>query len=124
VTRAARLIMVGLLAAALVLSALGTAGAATKTSVNLKLRGHLRAVITLKLSSDGGGPYPITCQAFRAVKVQRKTGGKWRTVAKGQTETGSRVRLHLPDRGGRYRAVVPRKGDCLKGISAVATHRH
>jgi len=100
------------------------AGAATKTSVNLRLRGHLRSVVTLKPSNDDGGPYPITCQAYRAVKVQRKTAGKWRTVAKGQTETGSRVRLDLPDRGGTYRAVVPRKDDCLKGISAVVTHRH
>jgi len=78
----------------------------------------------MKLSSDDGGPYPITCQAYRAVKIQRKTAGKWRTVAKGATETGSRMRLDLADRGGKYRAVVPRKGECLKGILAVATHRH
>jgi hypothetical protein len=124
VSRVTRLVMVGLIAAALVLSTLSAAGAGTKTSANLKLRGHLRAIVTLKLTSDDGGPYPITCQVFRPVKVQRRTAGKWRTVAKGQTETGSRVRLDLVDRGGRYRAVVPRKDDCRKGISAVVTHRH
>jgi hypothetical protein len=124
VTRATRLVMAGLIAAALVFSTLSAAGAATKTSANLKLRGHLRAIVTLKLTSGDGGPYPVTCQAYPPAKVQRKTAGKWRTVAKGRMETSSRIRFDLDDRAGKYRAVVPGKDDCLKGVSAIATHRH
>jgi len=121
--RVTRLIMVGLLAAALVLSVLGTAGAATKTSVNLKLRGHLRGRDDEAFERRRRA-VPDHLPGLPSRKDPEEDRGEVEDGSEGATETGSRMRLDLADRGGKYRAVVPRKGECLKGISAVATHRH
>jgi IPT/TIG domain len=92
-------------------------------SVTLRLRKHL--VAKGRVNSDLNA-----CVSDVNVKIQRRGGGKWRTIATTST-TGAdgRYRQNIADKAGRYRALVPKSspdGDdqCRKDISLVVRHNH
>ncbi|HEV3472628.1 MAG TPA: hypothetical protein VG408_05410 [Actinomycetota bacterium] len=88
-------------------------------SVSLNLRGSLVA----KGRVTAEGEYEPCFQQV-AVRVQRKSAGAWRTVARTTTTGDGAYRAELPDRPGRYRALAPTFSPaeghrCLKGVSPV-----
>ncbi len=90
-------------------------------SVDLGLRGHLRAAGTI-VSDDA------TCHGDVAVVVQRKTSADWIDVASTTTDADGRFAIRMTDRAGRYRAVAPEISSpdwtCLKSVSSTLRHRH
>jgi len=100
-----------------------TGGPATHNrSVTLHLRDHLvaRGVVN---SSFGA------CESDVRVKIQRRGGGRWRTVETDTTDGSGRYRERISDRVGRYRAVAPRFAPdaddvCLKDVSGRVRHHH
>lgn len=46
------------------------------------------------------------CESGATVKIQRRRKGTWRTIDTDVTGLGGRYREPLPDRVGKYRAVV------------------
>ena len=93
-------------------------------TVTLNLRRHLiaRGKVT---AADGFA----ACFAGVSVKVQKgRRGGGWRTVRTASTAIGGRYHVRLPDRPGRYRALVPRSGTttdvCTRDKSPRRRHRH
>jgi hypothetical protein len=110
------------------------AGTATKyhTEVRLELRGHLEARVILSAAEDPDNPplVSVECIAYRTVKVQRKQGSSWETVATESTGSNDRVRVDIEDAPGLYRALAPRHKQnddgniCLKGVSDSVRHRH
>lgn len=90
--------------------------------LTLSLRKHLVASgrLTLESSSD----------CVTRVKLQRLTGGGWKTVKRASPPYDEVFRVRVPDRAGFYRAVAPRRvsvfGDweCLRAVSGITRHRH
>jgi hypothetical protein len=64
------------------------------------------------------------CAANVPVRVQRRVGGVWRTIARTLTGDAGGYRTRVADRAGRYRSVAPRverAGDvCRRAVSRVA----
>lgn len=94
-----------------------------KRSVSLQLRRSL--VAKGRVSAEGD-----YARCFRnvAVRIQRKTSGNWKTVARATTGSDGTYKTKLRDRPGRYRAVAPRFSPeeghrCLKGVSPVRRNR-
>ncbi len=94
--------------------------------VTLRLAGHLEASGRLVLEEGG----PAECQNGVPVKLQRKRGDRWRTIARGSTSrTGRFSAADIPDRPGLYRAFAPfvelENGDtCYFAKSRVRRHSH
>jgi hypothetical protein len=85
---------------------------------------HPGLLIRGQVSSD-----EVNCSAFQTVRIQRRRGEVWHTLGVDLTNESRRYREVVPDRNGRYRAVVRRSifGDgavCLRGVSEVVVHRH
>jgi len=72
-------------------------------SVSLELRRHL--VARGFVSAEGGF---AACYQSVAVAIQRKVGGIWRTIRSTLTDSSGFYRRFIPDREGRYRALVRR----------------
>lgn len=88
-------------------------------SVTLSLR---RALVAKGKVSAEGDYAPCFQQV--AVRVQRRSAGAWRTIARPTTANDGTFRARLDDRPGRYRVVVPRFSPseghgCLKDVSPV-----
>jgi hypothetical protein len=68
------------------------------------------------------------CLQRVTVKVQRKRPSRWRTVATITTTLEGVFRTRLPDRRGRYRAVIPKvlmtELVCAREVSPIRRHRH
>lgn len=94
-------------------------------SVTLKLKRHL--VATGVVTADDGF---TGCESGVTVKIQRRRGGRWRTVGQDETSGTGRYREELRDRVGVYRAVAVREevnggaGTCERAVSPRARHRH
>jgi hypothetical protein len=95
-------------------------------SVSLDLRGHLRARGRVSVA-DGFA----ACSERVPVKLQRRSGGSWTTVARLDTDRRGRFSVLLPDVPGRYRAVAPavRLGSnpvdlCRKARAGSEVHSH
>lgn len=94
--------------------------------VILRLGGHLEASGRVMVEEDG----PPECQNGVPIKLQRKRGDRWRTIARGTTSrTGRFAATDIPDRPGRYRAVAPfveleDGGTCYFAKSKVRRHTH
>lgn len=88
-------------------------------SVSLTLR---RALVARgKVSAEGDYQ---DCFDGVVVKVQRNSGGSWKTIARTRTDTGGAYRAKVADRKGRYRALAPAFSPaeghrCLKGVSPI-----
>lgn len=91
--------------------------------VGVRLRRHL--VVGGLIESDGDD---ATCTAGTPVSIQRRAGGRWRTVARAETNSEGLFRKRVSDRTGRYRVLVPEhrtsEVGCLRAVSRAATHRH
>lgn len=72
-----------------------------RSSVTLRLRGHLRASGFVR-ARDGFGE----CTAARTVRVQRRVDGHWRTEASEMTTSSGYYSLRLQARSGTYRTRV------------------
>jgi IPT/TIG domain len=92
-------------------------------SITLSLRRHLvaRGVVSV----EAGGP--TTCVASVPVKIQRRSGGSWKTVGKTTTNDTGVYRKRIRDRAGRYRSVAPLitvgTDTCNKAVSNVVRRR-
>ena len=91
-------------------------------SVTLGLRRHLVARGRVSSSFDA-------CESNVTVKIQKRRGGRWRTVETDTTTANGSYRERIPDRTGRYRALVPRfsadpDNVCARDTSPGARHRH
>ena len=91
-------------------------------SVSLNLRRHLVARGHVNSGFDA-------CESNVTVKIQRRGGGRWRTVGTDTTNADGLYRERIPDRVGRYRAVVPRFAPdtdnvCVRDVSPRVRHRH
>jgi IPT/TIG domain len=91
-------------------------------SVTLGLRRHLVARGRVSSSFDA-------CESNVTVKIQKRRGGGWRTVETDTTTANGSYRERIPDRTGRYRALVPRfsadpDNVCARDTSPGARHRH
>ncbi len=90
-------------------------------SVRLDLKRHL--VARGRVSSAEG-----VCASNVLVKLQRRKAGRWRTVESTQTNASGGFRERLPDRPGRYRALVPKlmlgNDICARDVSPIERHRH
>ena len=69
--------------------------------IDMELRKHLTAIGKVKVS-DG---YEL-CVSEIGFQIERKQDGKWGTVKEGATDDEGGFRARLPDRVGRYRAIV------------------
>jgi hypothetical protein len=78
-----------------------TAVARHRSNITLRLSGHLvaRGQVDVPDGTDA-------CERDRLVKIQRRSGGNWRTVRQDRTSANGSYRAGLPDRGGTYRAVL------------------
>lgn len=94
-------------------------------TVTLNLKRHL--VATGVVTADGGF---TQCESGVTVKIQRRRGGRWRTVGQDQTSGTGRYREELRDQVGVYRAVAVRvevnggAGICERAVSPRVRHRH
>jgi hypothetical protein len=92
-------------------------------SITLSLRRHLvaRGVVSV----EAGGP--TTCVASVPVKIQRRSGGSWKTVGKTTTNDTGAYRRRIRDRAGRYRSVAPLitvgTDTCNRAVSNVVRRR-
>jgi streptogramin lyase len=91
-------------------------------SVTLRLRKHL--VAKGKVNSDLDA-----CASDLNVKIQRRGGGTWRTIATSTTGADGSYRQNIADKAGRYRALAPKASpdvdnQCRKAISLVVRHNH
>jgi hypothetical protein len=83
----------------------------------------LRRALVAKGRVSAQGDYEACFQDV-AVKIQRRSGGAWRAVARTTTDGEGTYKVKLRDRAGRYRAVAPKFSPeqghrCLKGVSPV-----
>lgn len=96
-------------------------------TVTMQLDGHLRAIGEIKVGSRSPRIRRL-CGARRIVRIQRYASGRFRGVARGRSQRDRDYRIGLPDRQGRYRAVVGVKKTpnriCLADTSRVRTHEH
>ena len=80
-------------------------------------------------ASDGGGNSVAECAEKVPVRVQRRGGGRWKTIKKTRTSSTARVRTRFADRAGRYRLLLPahttaNNTECFKAISETKRHTH
>ena len=91
--------------------------------VEITLGSHLVASGTVR-ATDG----ERTCRSHRLVTIQRRVGDAWRGVATDLTWAKGTFRVKLPDRLGRYRAVVRKKATirdvCSRDRSFARSHIH
>ena len=117
-----------------VTNSVGTGTSSTNFTVGVPVEKH-RSTVTLKLSAHivakgqvkSGGPH--ACESGRLVEIQRRKGGGWRTVRKDASAATGAYRAKLPDREGKYRAVVKKRKitdtDVCKGdVSPTRKHNH
>jgi hypothetical protein len=103
----------------------GCAGGEHERSVTFTLTNHLTAKGRLTVK-DGFNE----CRLDATVKIQRKSGGKWKTVGTDQTTGVGNYRVNIPDKPGTYRASVLKNelngGDdvCAGVTSATKKHHH
>jgi len=88
-------------------------------SVSLALRRALVARGKVRAEGDYRA-----CFADVVVKIQRRSGGGWKTLARKRTNTDGAYRAKVADRRGRYRALAPAFSPedghrCLKGVSPI-----
>jgi hypothetical protein len=92
-------------------------------SITLRLRGHL--VARGAVSVEAGGP--TTCVASVPVKIQRRSGGSWKTIGKTTTSDTGAYRKRIRNRAGRYRSVAPLitvgTDTCNRAVSNVVRRR-
>jgi hypothetical protein len=86
-------------------------------TVTLALRREL--VARGKVTAEGDFP---ACIDGVAVKIQRRSDGRWRTIKQATTGTEGAYRVRLRARPGRYRTVAPASSPsdehrCLRAIS-------
>jgi hypothetical protein len=92
-------------------------------SITLSLRRHLvaRGVVSVEAGA------PTTCVASVPVKIQRRSGGSWKTVGKTTTNDTGAYRRRIRDRAGRYRSVAPLitvgTDTCNRAVSNVVRRR-
>lgn len=96
-----------------------------KRSISLSLKRHLNAKGKLSLINGG----PEACSKQVRVRIQKKIGNKWRTVASDTTNSDGGYSEGLTDKTAKYRAVAPmtKLSDtsiCAKAVSMVRTHTH
>jgi hypothetical protein len=112
----------------------GTATSATDFTVTAPAVRHTRT-ITLELrkrlvargrvaAADGFAE----CESGATVKIQHRRKGSWRTIDTDVTGPAGRYRESLPDRAGKYRAVVKKRvlndgaDVCRRDVSPVRRH--
>jgi len=92
-------------------------------SITLSLRRHLVARGVVSVQAGG----PTTCVASVPVKIQRRSGGSWRTVGTTTTNDTGAYRKRIRDRSGRYRSVAPLitvgTDTCNRAVSNVVRRR-
>lgn len=94
-------------------------------SITLVLKNHLTAKGRLSV-----GDSFIECRDDATVKIQRFSGGKWKTVGTDTTTGVGNYRVNLPDKPGKYRASVAKSelngGDdvCAAATSSAVKHTH
>ena len=92
-------------------------------TVAMALARHLR--VRGSVTSPTG---PSRCTDNVTLRVQRKSGTGWRTLARPTTDAAGTYTARVPDRPGRYRATVAFDTDpldsCAAATSEVARHRH
>jgi hypothetical protein len=98
-------------------------GGDQRSSVSLRLRGHLRAFGFV--NARGGGS---ECLGSRTVRVERRVSGGWRTMATDLTSATGFYSVRLGDQQGTYRTRVVgttlATGDvCQTGVSPKREHR-
>jgi IPT/TIG domain len=97
-------------------------------SITLKLAKHL--VAKGKVSAAAvTPPAPAECTAGVPVKIQRKKGGSWKTIAKTTTSDTGAYKRKIKDKPGKYRAravkiTLESGAVCAKATSPVRTHKH
>lgn len=114
----------------------GTATSATDFTVTTPAESHKRSV-TLNLKRHLVATGVVTagdgftqCESGVTVKIQRRRGGRWRTVGQDETSGTGRYREELRDRVGVYRAVAVREevnggaDVCERARSPRVRHRH
>jgi hypothetical protein len=92
--------------------------------VELGLDGHLS--VSGRVSTGEGSP---VCTVGEIVLIQRKKGGRWRTIARAKVRTWEGAfSADLADASGRYRAVTRRAAFsnhvCGHATSPVVVHAH
>jgi hypothetical protein len=92
-------------------------------SITLSLRRHLVARGVVSVGVGG----PTTCVASVPVKIQRRSGGSWKTVGTTTTNDTGAYRKRIRDRAGRYRSMAPLitigTDTCNKAVSNVVRRR-
>lgn len=92
-----------------------------RRSVSLSLRGHLTAYGRVRCGF-------AACKRDASVKIQYWINGGWRTIEVDHTNARGVYRQRIPDRTGRYRALVLREAFandvCRRDLSPVRRHRH
>jgi IPT/TIG domain len=100
-----------------------TVTTARSRTITLSLRRHLvaRGVVSV----EAGGP--TTCVADVPVKIQRRSGGRWRTVGTTTTNDSGAYKKRIRDRAGRYRSMAPEltvgTDTCSKAVSNTVRRR-
>lgn len=93
---------------------------AAAVRVGLRLRRHLRAIVT-------AWSVVAECRTGK-VTVQRKRGSRHRTAGRVAVKASGKGRKRLRDRAGRYRAVAPERSAggavCAEATSDYVRHRH
>jgi hypothetical protein len=90
--------------------------------VTLGLRKHV--VAQGRVASDIGA-----CVSEVIVRIQRKKGGVWKTIAEDTTTPDGNFRVRIADKEGRYRALAPQfssdtNNTCAKDISPVVSRKN
>ena len=90
-------------------------------AVEFQLRKHLVAFGSVASTQ-------AVCNSGVPVVVQRRSADGWALVRGGTSDDDGFFKARLPDRVGRYRAIVPRTSEtgiiCLRSISESSRHRH
>jgi hypothetical protein len=99
-------------------------GGDQRSTVGLRLRGHLRAFGFVNAPGSGG-----VCLGTRTVRVERRQSGHWHTVATDLTSATGFYSVRLGDRAGMYRTRVVGEtlatGEvCQTDVSPKRTHGH
>lgn len=92
-------------------------------AVRLRLRRHLVAV-----GSVVARDHPGQCYSRVRVKISKRKNGRWTVVASVGTARDGTYRARIPDRQGKYRALVRRSTSgtetCRRAVSPTRRHRH
>lgn len=103
----------------------GGGSGAHERSITLLLKNHLTAKGRLTVK-DGFN----ACRSDAKVKIQRLVSGSWKTVGTDTTTGVGNYRVNVPDKPGKYRATVAKRGlnggddVCAAVTSAPARHHH